>query len=86
MAADKKAVGLSRVHIYESKCILPLRDNCLFILLLTILALLECTQSADNLFHSFPVLWEKTECGGQPSCQSGQGPIENQVKRDITKE
>ena len=30
MAADKEAVGLSSVHIYESKCILPLRDNCLF--------------------------------------------------------
>ena len=30
MAADKEAVGLSRVHMYESKCILPLRDNCLF--------------------------------------------------------
>ena len=30
MAAVKEAVGLSRVHIYESKCILPLRDNCLF--------------------------------------------------------
>ena len=24
MAADKEAVGLSRVHIYEYKCILPL--------------------------------------------------------------
>ena len=23
MAADKEAVGLSRVHMYESKCILP---------------------------------------------------------------
>ena len=31
MAADKEAVGLSRVHIYEyrPKCILPLRDTCL---------------------------------------------------------
>ena len=27
MAADKEAAGLSRVHMYESKCILPLRDN-----------------------------------------------------------
>ena len=27
MAADKEAVGLSRVHMYESKCMLPLRDN-----------------------------------------------------------
>ena len=25
MAADKEAVGLSRVHMYESKCILHLR-------------------------------------------------------------
>ena len=24
MAADKEAVSLSRVHMYESKCILPL--------------------------------------------------------------
>ena len=30
MAADKETVGFSRVHMYESKCILPLRDNCLF--------------------------------------------------------
>ena len=30
IAADKQAVGLSRVHMYESKCILPLRDTCLF--------------------------------------------------------
>ena len=29
MAVDKEAVGLSRVHMYESKCILPLRDNYL---------------------------------------------------------
>ena len=29
MAADNEAVGLLRVHMYESKCILPLRDNCL---------------------------------------------------------
>ena len=27
-------------------------------MLLNILILLECTQSADNLFHSFTVLWE----------------------------
>ena len=26
MAADKEAVGLSRDHMYESKCILFLRD------------------------------------------------------------
>ena len=30
MAADKKAVGLSRIHMHESKCILPLGDNYLF--------------------------------------------------------
>ena len=30
MATDKKAVGLSRVHMYEYKCNLSLRDNCLF--------------------------------------------------------
>ena len=29
MAADKEAIDFSRVHMYESKCILPLRDNCL---------------------------------------------------------
>ena len=29
IAADKEAFGLSRVHMYESKCSLPLRDNCL---------------------------------------------------------
>ena len=29
MAADKEAIGLSRFHMYKSKCILPLLDNCL---------------------------------------------------------
>ena len=28
MAADKEAVGLSRVHMHESKCILPVVDGC----------------------------------------------------------
>ena len=42
------------------KCILPFRDNCLFCsYFLTILILLECTQSPDNLFHAFTDLWEK---------------------------
>ena len=27
LAADKESVGLSRVHMCESKCIPPLRDN-----------------------------------------------------------
>ena len=41
MAADKEGVSLSssRVHMYESKCILPVRD--------VILVLLECIQSAE---------------------------------------
>ena len=30
MAADKYVVGLSRVHMYESKCILSLPAHCLF--------------------------------------------------------
>ena len=29
MAADKEAVGLSRVNMHESKCILPLHDVAL---------------------------------------------------------
>ena len=29
MAADKEDIGLSRVHMYEPKGILPLRDKCL---------------------------------------------------------
>ena len=29
MAEDKEAIGLSRVHMYKSKCILPLQDNCI---------------------------------------------------------
>ena len=37
MAADKEAVGSSRVHNV-------------------------CTQSADNLLHSFTVLWENEYC------------------------
>ena len=46
MAADKEAVGLSRVHIYEYKCILSfIRDNWLFCINTT------CTQSADNMQH-----------------------------------
>ena len=60
MAAVKEAVGLSRVHVYESQCILPLRDNC--IMFLNILTLLEYTQSANNLFHSFTVHWNKEYC------------------------
>ena len=32
MAADNEAVGLSRVHMGESKCILPLRDCFSFVL------------------------------------------------------
>ena len=44
--------------MYEYKCILLLKDNCL-ILFLDILILLECTQSADNVLHSFTVLLEK---------------------------
>ena len=53
MAVDKESVCLSRVHAYESKCIMP-----------DILAysvhklLLACTQSADNVFHYFTVTWE----------------------------
>ena len=30
MASDKEAVGLSRVHVYEYKCIQPLRCKCRF--------------------------------------------------------
>ena len=30
MVGDNEAVGLSRVHMYDSKCILPLRENCIF--------------------------------------------------------
>ena len=44
--------------MYEYKCILLLQDNCL-IMFLDILILLECTQSADNVLHSFTVLLEK---------------------------
>ena len=44
--------------MYEYKCILLLQDNCL-IMFLDILLLLECTQSADNVLHSFTVLLEK---------------------------
>ena len=29
MAADKEAVGLLRVHMYGTKRVLPLRDNCI---------------------------------------------------------
>ena len=56
MAADEDAVGLSRVHMYEVYSALTKQLPFLF---LNILILLECTQSADNLFHSFTVLWEK---------------------------
>ena len=47
MAVDTEAVGLSRVHMYESiKCILPLS-----ILFLNILILLECTQFNSVCMH-----------------------------------
>ena len=55
MAADKEVVGLSSVHMYESKCILPLYE--IIVYYLNILKLLECTQSAGNLFHSFTVIY-----------------------------
>ena len=50
IAADKEAAGLSRVHMFEYKCILP-PTRQLSILFLHLLILLECTQSAGNLFH-----------------------------------
>ena len=47
MAADKEAISLSRVHMYESNCMLPLQDN----------RLLTHTISRQLiLFHSFTVL------------------------------
>ena len=48
-AADKKAVGLSRALVYESKCIGP----TVLTRYVNILILIEYTQSADNLVHSF---------------------------------
>ena len=33
MAADKYVVGLSRLQMYESKCMLSLPGNCLFLFL-----------------------------------------------------
>ena len=54
LAADREAVDLSRVRMYESKCILPspyeiivysvLKHNIIDMIIL--LTLLECTQSA----------------------------------------
>ena len=41
MAADKEAVGLSRVNMYKSKCILII----VYSVFKTLLTLLECTQS-----------------------------------------
>ena len=52
MATDKEAVGLSKVHMYESKCIMPLQDNCT-------LTLIGCTHPVVNLAHSFTVLSDK---------------------------
>ena len=57
-AADKEAVGLLRVHMYKSKCIRP--SNSLFCSQ-NMLILLECTQSADNLFDSLGVLDSTTQ-------------------------
>ena len=57
MEEDKDASGLSRVHMYISLSVnRPYEILVYSILFLNIL--LECTQSADSLFHSLMVLWE----------------------------
>ena len=50
MAADKEGVGLSRVHMNESKCILPLRDNCIFCSYINILFSVRCNFFSYALF------------------------------------
>ena len=66
MAVDNEAIiCLSRVvNSYYFKCNLPLfyvypaLSRYLSILFLTILTLLACTHSSDNLFHTLMVLCE----------------------------
>ena len=65
MAVDKEAIiCLSRVYSYYCKCNFPLfyvypaLTRYLSILFLNILALLACTHTSDNLFHTLMVLWE----------------------------
>ena len=69
MAVDKEAIiCLSRVYSNYFKCNLPLfyvypaLTIYLSILLLTILTLLACTHSSDNLFHTLMVICEKVFC------------------------
>ena len=54
MVADKEAVGLSGVHMYESCA----DEIIIYSVLKHINTTRMQTQSADNLFHSFTILWE----------------------------
>ena len=58
---------------------------CEIILFLNILILLECTQSADNVFHLFTVLWEKRTSNLPPLVNDAsfleEGWIHNNVMR-----
>ena len=44
-AADKEAVGLSRVHMYESKCILPLNEIIVYSVLKDANPIGQCSPS-----------------------------------------
>ena len=62
-----RCIGLSRVHMYESKCNLTLRDNCLNILFLNIGLLLECWQFIP-LIYDPRVKWKVSNIQGfQPT-------------------
>ena len=76
MATEKEAGGISRVHMYESKCILPLQDNCLkcFVLKHTnttffasdLLCPFTCEKSCALV--NLPVLMLKNMLGSIFSC------------------
>ena len=53
MAVDTESVDLSIVNMHEYKCTMSLLYRGISVILL------ECTQPADNLFHSCLVPWEK---------------------------
>ena len=53
MAADKYVVGLSRLKMYESKCILSLPGNCLFWYFCTIAPRLDISLNKNRMTFKF---------------------------------
>ena len=50
MAEDEEAVGLSRIHMYESKCILSVGDKCIFLTIIISAAVMHTIYSTHLRF------------------------------------